>query len=132
MTKATYKLQHCPFCNSGNHPTSASDSAFSINHKGNYFNCFSCGDAGTPIDFIMNLKKMDSSSAISHLIGNYLNVSSIPATSKHEPKSIASIISALKKNPNKLATIFLQDRKIDVSRLPSNSFNYNQYMKSIY
>ena len=127
-----HKLQYCPFCNSGNRPTPSSDSAFSINLKENYFNCCSCNESGSPIDFIIKLKNLDPSSAISHLIRNYLNVSSIPATSKHEPKSIASIISAVKKNPNKLAAIFLQDRKIDVSRLPSNSFNYNQYMKSIY
>lgn len=62
----------CPFCNSGNHNSRNSDSAFNINPQKNTFKCFSCGKGSSVIDFIMTLKKIGYKQALEYLRENYL------------------------------------------------------------
>ncbi|MCE4564347.1 hypothetical protein INQ51_08485 [Maribellus sp. CM-23] len=68
------RLQHCPFCNSGNNEHGNSDSAFSIDEGigKNYFKCFSCESGGSTIDFIMKFKGLDIAESITYLEQNYL------------------------------------------------------------
>jgi len=68
------RLNYCPFCNSGNHGHGNSDSAFTINERSgnNYYKCFSCGESGSTIDFIMKFKGLDLAESITYLEQNYL------------------------------------------------------------
>src|SRR5690554_2308074 len=69
-------LQHCPFCNSGNHGHSNSDSAFSIKESGmkSFFYCFSCGRGGSILDFIKEYHEISLKEAIGYIEQKYLNL----------------------------------------------------------
>lgn len=75
-TNVTFKKNkgsYCPFCDSGNHNTKTSDSAFSVYPQKNTFKCFSCDAGSSVIDFIMFLKNYNLNEAILYLKERYFS-----------------------------------------------------------
>lgn len=122
-------LEECPFCGSGkgnNHSP-----AFSINIKGNYYKCFSCGSKGSTIDFMMNLNsEWKEYQSISYLKEKYLGIIHMPYISK-EMTPIEKTAFAIKNNPKQNATEYLQSRDINTSLLPNDSYYYDSHTNAV-
>lgn len=85
-------LQHCPFCNSGNNGQRNSDSAFCIkkSHTGDYFYCFSCGEGGSVIDFVMKYNNLELKEAIKYLEQRYLGIGDCESKTRNSVRLIPS------------------------------------------
>lgn len=124
----TSVLKYCPFCGSGKGEKGTS--AFSVKDSKNFFNCFSCGNKGTAIDFVIAHKDFNNKSAIDYLAKKY---SDLP---QFEPQpeiktDLSKTIYAITKNSIQKATEYLQSRKIETEKLPQNSYLYDSYSNSI-
>lgn len=116
------RASYCPFCNSGNHNTKNSDSAFNINLAKNTFRCFSCGKGSSVIDFIMHFKKIGFKEAKAYLISNYLGgLESISDTSEVTKAPISN-----------QPTIEYIPKEIFTQSLENSDSNFHQYLRNIF
>ena len=124
------RLSKCPFCGSGNGEKGSP--ALSIKLSDNIFNCFSCGNKGNPIDFIVKYKKLLNGEAIKYLQSNYKFTQTI-AKSEPEPKTdIGKKVYAIKQNDKTKASEYLQKhRGINVGKLPQNAYYYDKFSNAV-
>lgn len=127
----TNQLEKCPFCGSGKGTNQSP--AFSIKAKNNFFKCFSCGTGGSTIDFVISLNSgWNEHKAIKYLQEEYLGIREIFQPSLHNTASaFDKMLYAIKSNPIKKASDYLNSRGIDAESLPHGSYWYDSHSDAI-
>jgi hypothetical protein len=126
----TNQLNECPFCGSGKGVNQSP--AFSVNVKGNYFKCFSCGSGGSTIDFMMLLNEgWNEHRAIKYLQEKYLGITSVYHTNNKPMSAFDKTLFAIKNNPIDKASTYIKARGINTKLLPSESYLYDSHANAI-
>ncbi|MBS2101275.1 CHC2 zinc finger domain-containing protein, partial [Carboxylicivirga linearis] len=125
------QLEKCPFCGSGqgtNHSP-----AFSVNTRKNYFKCFSCGSAGSAIDFVMLFNNgWNEHKAITYLQEDYLGIRDVfKPSAQTNTSSFDKMLFAIRNNPITKASEYLKSRGIDAESLPQGSYWYDSLSNAI-
>ncbi len=124
------QLNECPFCGSGKGVNQSP--AFSVNVKGNYFKCFSCGSGGSTIDFMMLLNEgWNEHAAIKYLQEKYLGITSVYHSNTKPMSAFDKTLFAIKNNPIDKASAYLHTRSIDTQLLPTESYMYDSHANAI-
>lgn len=127
----TNQLEKCPFCGSGqgtNHSP-----AFSIKVKDNFYKCFSCGSAGSTIDFMIALNSgWNEYTAIKYLQEKYLGIKEdFQPSHQTAINTFDKMLYAIKSNPIEKAGNYLISRGIEAKSLPQRSYWYDSHSNAI-